>query len=112
MTSPTFQVVGINHMSEHWSDTGEEFLVQAHAEVQQLGQPGGEAFRVTVASPSMLVSELAGRDGIVPGRGYIFLNDFDEPKVLSWLQGLVERSGAASWPELQAYIERYFDWIE
>ena len=110
--APAFRVVDLNRINQHWSENGDEFLVQAHAEIEQVGQPGGEAFQVTVASPSMLVSELAGRDEIESGRGYIFLNDFDERKVLAWLQKLIERSGASSWQELQAYVERYFDWIE
>lgn len=112
MSLPIFQVVAINRIHEHWSETAEEFVVQVHAEVQQIGHPGGEAFRVTIASPSALVSELADRDDIVSGRGYLFLNDFDESKVINWLQRLVERSGASTWDELQWFVERYFDWIE
>ena len=112
MTSVAFQVVAINRIHEHWSDTAEEFVVQAHAEVQRVGDPGGEAFQLTIASPSALGSELAGRDDIISGRGYVFLNDFDEPKVLRWLQRLLERSGASTWDELQRFVGQYFDWIE
>lgn len=112
MTSPVFKVVAINRIHEHWSDTAEDFMVQAHAEIQRIGDSGGEAFRVTIASPSMLVLELAGRDEIIPGRGYVFLNEFDEQKILDWLQRFVEHSGASTWDELQGFIERYFDWIE
>ena len=112
MTSPLFQVVALNRIHEHWSDTAAEFVVQAHAEVQRVGEPGGEAFRVTIASPSALVSELASRDHIISGRGYVFLNDFDEPKVLHWLQRLVDGSGASTWDELQRFVGQYFDWIE
>ena len=56
--------------------------------------------------------ELAGRDHIISGRGYVFLNDFDELKVLHWLQRLVEGSGASTWDELQRFVGQYFDWIE
>lgn len=111
MSSCVFHVVGISRIHEQWSDSGEEFLVEAHAEITEMGQQGGEAFRVTIASPSMLMSGLAGRDEIELGRGYMFMNDFNEAKVVAWLQRFVERSGARSWQEVEAYIDRYFDWI-
>lgn len=112
MNPSVFEVVGINPIHEHWGDSGECFLVEAHVEVRQMGQTGGEAFRVTIASPSMLVSELADRHEIFLGRGWIFVRDFNEPQMRLWLQRFLERSGASSWQEIEAYVDRYFDWIE
>ncbi len=112
MTTTTFKVVALNRIHEDWGDTGESFLVEAHVEVQCEGQPGGEAFRVTVASPQMLVAEMKGRSALEPGRGYLFANDFDEQAVISWLQRLVSRCDSGTWDSLRSTVERYFDWIE
>lgn len=115
MKQPTrvrkFEVVAINRIHESWGDAGDVYLMQCHAEVISPDAPGGEAFRVTIASPSAFVAELANHDEIVSGRGYIFMRDYDEPKVLAWLQRMVDNSNASNWDELTTYVERYFDWL-
>ena len=112
MSRPRFTLVALNRINESWDETGESFLVEAHAEVGCEGQPGGEAFRVTVASPTMLVSEMSGRNEVESGRGYLFVSDYDEQTIMAWLQRLLDRCDASSWESLQVAVERHFDWIE
>ena len=107
-----FRVSGLSKIHEHWGDDPNEFLLQFHCEVVKSGEPGGDAFHVTVASPLQLSQELRHDDGIEFGRGYIFTLDYDERAIISRLQTLLDGSGASSWDELVSYVSKYFDRIE
>jgi len=109
MSRARFTVAGVNRINEAWSEDATEFLIQLQVEVQQIGVAGGEALSVTVASPEALASELLDDKSIEPGRGYLFMRDYDEPSVVSWLERFLEGAGAADWVELMAYVDRYFD---
>jgi len=110
--SSPFKVSGLSKIHEHWGDDPSEFLLQFHCEVSKHGEPGGEAFHVTVASPLQLSKELSHGEGIQLGRGYIFMSDYDERAIVSRLQTLLDGSGATSWEELAAYVTKYFNWID
>lgn len=110
--SSPFKVSGLSKIHEHWGEDPSEFVLQFHCEVIRQGEPGGEAFQVTVASPVQLAKELEHGGGVQLGRGYIFTLDYDERTVVSRLQTLLDGSGATSWEELVAYVAKYFNWID
>lgn len=107
-----FEIWRLTPVREAWTEDAQDFLVELHAELRARDQAGGDAFRVIAISPGMLVKELASASGCESGRGYLFLNDYDERVIRAWLQRLVERSAASDWVELKAWIERHFDWLE
>jgi hypothetical protein len=107
-----FRLRALTKISEHWGDDPGQFLVQLHGEVSQEGSAGGEAFHVTVASPSQLSRDLVAADGIELGRGYLFMIDYDEKQISFRLQQLIDSSSATSWEGLVAFVAKYFDWIE
>jgi hypothetical protein len=111
-TSSVFRVADLTKTHEHWGENATEFLVQLHCEVTKAGDPGGEAFQVTVASPQQLARELGGGGEVEFGRGYMFMLDYDEREVLSRLKGLLDRSQSATWEQLSSFVTRYFDWVD
>ena len=105
-----FRVAGLTHIHDHWDDDPRRFLVQLQCEVSREDELGGEAFSLTVASPAQLERQLGPLD-LKLGRGYVLMSDYDEGRLTAFLQGLLERSGAETWPDLQAFVERFFDWV-
>ena len=113
MTSGSqFRVAGLTKIREHWGEESGQFLVQLHCEVTRAGDPGGEAFQVTVASPGQLLLELQHGEGAEMGRGYLFMIDYNEKEITARLQRLLDRSGATSWQDLVSSVTRFFDWID
>jgi hypothetical protein len=106
-----FRLERLTKIRENFGDADGLFLVECHAEVTRRGDPGGEAFKVTVASPLQLAREIS--DGAVEfGRGYLFMLDYDEGAIVSSLQKMLDGSHESKWSELKSFVDRYFDWID
>jgi hypothetical protein len=113
MTNDTkFKITALTKIREDWGDEPGQFLVQLHCELSEEGDLGGEAFQVTVTSPSHLSRDLSKADGVELGRGYLFMLDYDEKQISSRLQDLVNASAATTWHALESFITKYFDWID
>lgn len=108
-----FRVYSMSLIREYWGEDPNDFMVQFHCEIEEVGEPGGEAFAVTVMSPRQLEKELLGtrENELELGRGMLFCTDFNKKAVMARLQKLVDSIRATSWEDLHAGIDRYFDWI-
>lgn len=108
-----YRVYALTRISESWSEEVDDFSLLAHCEVEEIGKPGGEAFVVNIASPKRIERWLAdGHEKVILGRGYLFMSGYDESAVLALLQGIIDRSNAATWEQLRGYVERFFDWLD
>lgn len=105
-----FRIGELLRIHDHWGDDPRYFSVQLQCDVSRDGEFGGEAFSVTVVSPAEL-EQWIGDEGLELGRGYILMCDYDERRVTAFLQGLLDRSSAETWDELEAWVTRFFDWV-
>lgn len=109
----TFEAYQLSIISQNWGDDHNDFFVQAHCEVRQKGSVGGEAFELNIVSPKALVNELKSDSFKYEyGQGYFFTNQYDESKVLSKIQKLIDGFQATSWEELIEKTSKYFTWVD
>jgi hypothetical protein len=108
------RVTAFHKITEHWdADDPGRFFVLGQAEVERAGEPGGEAFSVTVISPSHL-SAMAAAEAADPilGRGKMIVSDYDEAAIVRALQRVVDSATEDSWNGVRAAVERFFDWLD
>ena len=87
------------------SDAG--FLVQML--VGPADGPGEESFQVMVCTPAWL-ERYVDRIGPLIGRHYLIVQDFDWPRVRTFLQQAVETCEAELWHDLAEQIGRIGKW--
>ncbi|MCH9686728.1 MAG: immunity 8 family protein [Deltaproteobacteria bacterium] len=110
MSTKRFNVTGLTMINEEWGDEPDDFCIQLHCELKD-GNPGGEAFVVTVMSPRVLARGLTEPNTVDWGRGCLFMRDYDASAVQEELQRFVDQGRAKDWTELSEYVGRFFDWI-
>lgn len=73
--------------------------------------PGEESFELTVCSPEWL-AELSRTQGLVDGRHKVVVNleQFDQRRLLQWLEQRVSAVDAASWHEVAQNLARLGYW--
>lgn len=77
-----------------------------------IGSPGGDAadlFQIVIASPEALRRQL-GTIRIVSGRHHLIVSSYDWPEIQRYLEELVSKCAAPTWPEAAAKLSRHFDW--
>jgi hypothetical protein len=71
--------------------------------------PGEESFDVMVCTPRWL-SRIAHDQGPLIRRHYLIVDRMELPRILSFLEGEVERLEEPTWPELPAKLARLGKW--
>jgi hypothetical protein len=72
-------------------------------------RPGEETFQATVCTPAAL-AELVARDGVVPGRHYIFVESLNTEQVENFVHDRLRRISGETWTELAEKIGRIGYW--
>jgi hypothetical protein len=102
----------LNFIHQSSIEDGGDFLIQAHCEVTQEGQAGGEAFIIYLVSPSRIASEgIASREKVLWVRNYFIVESPDEAIVLPIIQNALDKVEAKDWQELIQSTKIVFDWI-
>lgn len=77
--------------------------------VGEVGGRGADLFQLEVTTPAAF-QDVIDRVGILPGRHYLFVNDFSRPRVEAFVSKLISQWDEASWEALAAKISRLAHW--
>ncbi len=95
---------------ESWRpDRASFFGVFLQVLVSESGGGGSESFGFMVCSPEWLQAKIEN-DGIVLGRHYLFLAEFDYQRVLAKIESIVRSATGSSWEEIALKIARHGSW--
>jgi hypothetical protein len=108
-TEAPFRLRELRHIQEQWSETGDDFVVNVHGIVENSDDLTTQAFRVIIASPSMIAKNL-GKGHTLFGHGYLLMNDLDQRIVMHRIDALIH--DARTWSDVRRCIGPMFCWVE
>lgn len=77
-----------------------------------IGSPGGDAadqFQIVIATPEALRRDLE-TTRFISGRHYLIVSSYDWPEIQRYLEELVSKCAAPTWPEAATKLSRHFFW--
>ena len=70
---------------------------------------GEESFAFLVCTPKWIESEMM-KDGILFGKGYLIIKEYNYKTILSAIQGLCSRTWGENWDTIADKLSRFGDW--
>lgn len=98
------------NLAEFCPEEPDNFCILVSAIVGPEDSKGEESFNIQVCTPKWLCSYLDKCNGIMPGRHFLFVLEYDYEKIYDKIKRLIESCSGSNWNEVAEKVARIGHW--